>query len=77
MKPFRAAIAQQAVPIAEPAVETMQADDGFLLFASENGAFAGLQGKTKQIMHRPLLDMLSKARHVSTKQANRREWAGG
>ncbi|WP_083633117.1 hypothetical protein [Bradyrhizobium sp. NAS96.2] len=31
-------------------LETMQADDGFLLFASENGAFAGLQGKTKQLL---------------------------
>lgn len=30
-------------------LETMQTDDGFLLFASENCAFAGLQGKTKQI----------------------------
>ncbi|MGY8663842.1 hypothetical protein Q3C01_15930 [Bradyrhizobium sp. UFLA05-109] len=31
-------------------LETMQTDDGFLLFASENCAFAGLQGKTKQLL---------------------------
>ncbi|WP_445220059.1 hypothetical protein ACKWRH_08060 [Bradyrhizobium sp. Pa8] len=31
-------------------LETMQTDDGFLLFASENCAFAGLHGKTKQLL---------------------------
>ncbi|MGY4353535.1 amidophosphoribosyltransferase [Bradyrhizobium sp. i1.3.1] len=31
-------------------LETMQTDDGFLLFASENCAFAGLEGKTQQIL---------------------------
>ncbi|QAU43812.1 hypothetical protein XH83_35605 (plasmid) [Bradyrhizobium sp. CCBAU 53351] len=30
-------------------LETMQTDDGFLLFASENCAFAALEGKTRQI----------------------------
>ncbi|MCK1641436.1 hypothetical protein IVA95_28770 [Bradyrhizobium sp. 157] len=31
-------------------LETMQTHDGFLLFASENCAFAGLEGKTQQIL---------------------------
>ncbi|MET4607734.1 amidophosphoribosyltransferase [Bradyrhizobium sp. JR4.1] len=31
-------------------LETMQTDDGFLLFASENCAFAGLEGKTQQVL---------------------------
>lgn len=31
-------------------LETMHTDDGFLLFASENCAFAGLEGKTSQIL---------------------------
>ncbi|WP_245284277.1 hypothetical protein [Bradyrhizobium sp. WSM2254] len=31
-------------------LETMQTDDGFLLFASENCAFAGLEGKIRQML---------------------------
>ncbi len=31
-------------------LETMQTDDGFVLFASENCAFAGLEGKTQQLL---------------------------
>lgn len=31
-------------------LETMQTTDGFLLFASENCAFAGLEGKTQQML---------------------------